>query len=111
MPEMLRGTIALPADTPPGIVAVASIEVRDTSFADAPSAVVAQTSMHHVPVDPGGRIPFTIETPEAVPGRAWSLRVHLSMTGDTSVRPGDLLTVENVPVPEGLSHVAVAVVR
>jgi putative lipoprotein len=111
MSNILSGTIRLPADAPSAVAAIARIEVRDTSFADAPSTVVAQKSMRDVTIRAGGIIPFTIEVPEVTSDRALSLRVHISLKGDESVRPGDLLTVESVSVPKGLDHVAVAVVR
>lgn len=111
MSEILSGTIRLPANAPSATAAIVRIEVRDTSFADAPSTIVAQKLIRDVTIRAGGIIPFTVEAPKVPAGRTLSLRVHISLGGDDSVRPGDLLTVESVPVPEDLDHVAVAVVR
>jgi len=111
MSDILSGTIRLPADAPSVVAALVRIEVHDTSFADAASTIVAQKSMSDLTIRAGGIIPFAIEVPNVSPGKALSLRVHISLNGDESIRPGDLLTVESVPVPEELGHVAVKVVR
>ena len=111
MSDTLSGTIRLPPNAPSAIAAVVRIEVRDTSSADAPSTVVAQKSMRDATIRAGGTIPFTIEAPKVPAAKALSLRVHISLGGDDSVRPGDLLTVESISVPDGLDHVLVAVVR
>jgi putative lipoprotein len=107
--RVLTGEVRLPADAPSATAALVLIEVRDTSLADAPSVVVAAKTIRGVTIHPGGTIPFAIDVPNALTGRALSLRVHVNLGGANYVQPGDLLTTANVPVPEGTGWVAVAV--
>ena len=111
MPRILTGTIALPPDTPSTVASLVRIEIRDTSLADAPSIVLAATIMRDVPLHPGGSIPFTIDAPEDADGRSSSFRVHISLDGSASLRPGDLLTTVAVPVHGELHRVPVTLMR
>ena len=108
MSRVLTGEVRLPADAPSATAALVRIEVRDTSYADAPSVVVAAETMRDVAIHPGGTIPFAIDVPDALPAQALSLRVHVSLDGTDRERPGDLLTTENVPVPKGPARLAPA---
>ncbi len=110
MPASLTGEVVLPPDAPATTAALVRIEIRDTSLADAPSTLVAETALRGVPLGPGGRIPFRIDA-DLPPGRALTLRVHVSLDGAPATKPGDLLTMESVPVPAGLARVPVRVVR
>lgn len=111
MTDLVTGQVVLPADLISATAAVVRVEIHDTSFADAPSVLVAAQTLRDVPLRPGGTIPFSIPAPPMASGRTWTLRVHVSLNGAEAVREGDLLTTVSVPVPEGLSHVVVTAVR
>jgi putative lipoprotein len=90
----------LPKDTPETRAGLVLIEVRDVSLMDAPSVVIAEDRLEDVALEPGGAIPFSVETPEVPRSRSLSLRVHISLDGSGRVQEGDLLTTQSYPVPD-----------
>jgi uncharacterized lipoprotein YbaY len=96
----VMGFVMLPEDAPEARAGLVLIEVRDVSLMDAPSVVIAEDRLDDVGLEPGGAIPFSVETPEVARSRSLSLRVHISLDGSGRVKSGDLLTTQNYPVPD-----------
>lgn len=109
--RMLRGQIDLPPNTPRRRAALAVIEVRDISLADAPSQLVAQKRLRDLELEPAATIPFEMEVPEVTPLQALCINIHISMSGEARAQAGDLLTTMIHPIPGvgPLSHQRVAV--
>jgi putative lipoprotein len=95
----ITGKVVLPENAPAVKADQVTIEVRDVSEADAPSTVVAQRRLDSVALKPNGEIKFKIPVPEVEPNRTLAFRVHVSLDGSGSVKPGDLLTTTYVTVP------------
>ncbi len=95
----VMGFVMLPLDAPETRAGLALIEVRDVSLLDAPSVVVAEERLEDVRLEPGGAVPFSVETPEVAATQSLSLRVHISIDGSGRVQTGDLLTTRHYPVP------------
>ncbi len=98
MDRRLRGTIVLPAEAPAVQYACVRVEVRDVSFADAPSVVVASTEIKNVSLSPGDRLPFDLTVPEVAASHALSVRVHATQDGSTVTKCGDLISMASYPV-------------
>lgn len=99
----IHGDLVLPANAPKSVARKVLIEVRDVSLLDAPSIVVASTTLSKVPIQPGGRVAFDLPAPEAQPRQTLNLRVHASVAARPagaaeSVVPGDLLTTESIAI-------------
>jgi hypothetical protein len=94
-----KGYIILPGNAPSGRVEKIVIEVRDVSLADAVSVVIAEEQLHNIMLAPDKKIKFKIRVPEVASNKLLSFRAHISKTGDNHVKPGDLLTTINYPVP------------
>jgi uncharacterized lipoprotein YbaY len=95
----VRGVAVVPAGTEPGTAARMLVEVRDAALADAPSVLLAAQVYERVPLRAGDLLPFALDVPD-VPARAvLSLRVHVDVDGDGTVRAGDLLSTRFHPVP------------
>ncbi|MER6306250.1 YbaY family lipoprotein [Streptomyces sp. NPDC001657] len=90
----VRGIVALPGDAPATQAARILVEVRDVSFADAPSTVVAAQVQMDVPLAPHGRIPFRVDVPDLDPRGAYGLRVHVDLSGSGSLEAGDLISTQ-----------------
>jgi uncharacterized lipoprotein YbaY len=96
----IYGSVRLPQNISRDKSRQVLIEVRDTSFADAPSEVVAQQRLQNVPLAPGTEIPFELEVPDVEKPRQLGLRVHVDLDGTGIVSPGDLLNVQAYPVAQ-----------
>ena len=109
----ITGDIVIPSDSPIMCGAVVLIEIRDVSRADALSTVVAQTRLTDVNLRPGDRIPFSLAIPEVSEVQSLGVRIHISHTGTTDIKSGDLLTTRSYPVPSRgpLGHMSVLVQR
>ena len=109
----IAGEIFIPSDCPIIKGAVALIEVRDVSRADALSTLVAQTRLDNLSFRPGDRIRFSLNVPEVSSTQSLDLRIHISCTGSKDIKSGDLLTTSSFPVPShGTSeHISVLVKR
>ena len=97
----VRGRILLPqGELPPEAFSIV-VTVEDVSRADAPSTVVAEQRLEHVPL--GGDIAFAVEVPgELVEERArYTVRVHVDVTGTGIVERGDLVSTQSHPVLTG----------
>lgn len=103
----------LPSDVQSVVAAALIVEVRDVSMADAASTVLVSRRLRRVKLRPGGRIPFTLDVPEAAPSASLSVRVHVDVDGDGRVSAGDLLSTRSYPVaPTGpVGALQIAVVR
>lgn len=104
MPKLRRiqGELVFPADTGPAVAQRVLVELRDVSWMDQPSRVLASTVLQQVTAGPRVRLPFDFEAPEGNPGDALSLRAQVELQG--TARPGgcDYLTVASQPVaPRG----------
>jgi hypothetical protein len=109
----LTGKIILPSNSPSIIANHIQIEVRDVSFMDVPSQLVAQRQLDQVHLRPNGEVKFEMSIPEDKPGRTFSIRVHISAEGSGQVKPGDLLTTVSIPIPNTkiLTPIEVPVVK
>jgi uncharacterized lipoprotein YbaY len=96
----ILGFVMLPPETPETRAGLTLIEVRDVSLLDAPSVVIAEERLEDVALEPGGAIPFSLDTPEVEASQSLSLRVHISLDGSGRVQSGDLLTTMHYPVPD-----------
>jgi putative lipoprotein len=96
----VMGFVMLPLDAPETRAGLTLIEVRDVSLLDAPSVVIAEERLVDVRLEPGGAIPFSVDTPEVEATQSLSLRVHISVDGSGRVQKGDLLTTMHYPVPD-----------
>lgn len=97
----VRGRIRLPeGDLPPEALSIV-VAVEDVSRADAPSIVVAEQHLEHVPLS--GDIAFAVEVPgERVQEQArYTVRVHVDVTGTGIVERGDLVSTQSHPVLTG----------
>jgi putative lipoprotein len=95
----VRGKIALPDDVPAEAGEILVV-VEDVSRADAPSAIVGETRLGRTPLAPGATIPFSAEVPENAidPRAAYSLRVHVDVSGSGEIEKGDLVSTQSYPV-------------
>jgi hypothetical protein len=93
----ISGTVVMPPDAP---VATATmvLELRDTSWADAPAPQIAVASFPGITVSPGRHQDFEMYAPELAGPRRLSLRCQLRMSGPSAVGPGQLRSVESIPV-------------
>jgi putative lipoprotein len=91
---------------PPGAQVV--VQVLDTSFADAPAQVVAETTAH---VEQGeGDVLQTVELSFTAGGAGadYRVRAHVDVDGDGAVSKGDFVTTAAHPAAgEGAVRVAV----
>lgn len=95
----VRGEVVLPADAPTVAAARAVVEVRDVSYVDAPSTVVADVVLRQVWLRPGERLPFALDVPEVSASHSLALRCHIDQSGDHTVSAGDLISTQSLPVP------------
>ncbi|HTE28720.1 hypothetical protein [Flavitalea sp.] len=100
-----KGRILLPANAPSYRAQKIVIEVRDVSLADAPSILIAKEELHDIMLAPNKKINFKIRVPELESKQSLSFRVHISKDGDDRVKPGELLTTINYPVPSGTREI------
>lgn len=93
----ISGTVVMPPDAP---VATATmvLEVRDTSWADAPAPQIAVESVPGITVSPGRRQDFEMYAPEMAAQQRLSLRCQFSMSGPSAVGLRQLRSVESIPV-------------
>ncbi|MFD8546091.1 hypothetical protein [Streptomyces sp. NPDC059649] len=87
------------------------MEIRDVSFADAPSRVVAAPVQTDVPLAPRGRIPFRVDVPDLDPRGAYGLRVHVDLAGSGSLEAGDLISTQAHTVLPGSDEEMIAPVN
>jgi putative lipoprotein len=99
MSRTVRGVVELPADAPDASAGVLLVEARDVTLQDAPSVVVAEARLPDVHIEPGSRVPFELQVPDAPAGHTLAMRVHVSMDGTPAVSHGDGLSVTHIPVP------------
>jgi putative lipoprotein len=97
--KSVHGAIVLPAEASKAGAKNILVEVRDVSVIDAPSTVVASKVLKGKKVSAGTEVPFTLEMPSVAPNRRLELRVHVDMSGNGQVTPGDYLTTESIAVP------------
>jgi hypothetical protein len=93
--------------------AVALIEVRDVSRADALSMVVAHARLTDVTVRPGDRVPSSSTVPEVSDAQSLEVRIHIASSERSIVKTGDLLTTASHRVPSrGMpGHITIPVKR
>ncbi|KKH45236.1 hypothetical protein EO93_11250 [Methanosarcina sp. 1.H.A.2.2] len=103
----IQGNILFESQKAPVEDATVYIRLDDVSLADAPSTVIAETSIEGVSVGREGNnsIPFTMGFPELAGNRSYSLRVHVDVDGDGKVSKGDYITTWHNGVPAGQEEV------
>lgn len=99
--RQIDGEIVFPADAAGGVAAQVTVELRDVSAQDQPSALLAHATLFQVPVAPGQRVPFSLRAPPGVAGSALSMRVQVDMRAGNRHAPGDFLSTAAVRVPAG----------
>ena len=95
-PRHLQGEVVFPDDAQPAVAARVVVELRDVSWMDQPSRVLAVTVLQDVAVGPGLRLPFTLDAPSAPPSATLSLRVQVDLRG--AGQGCDYLTTVSQPV-------------
>lgn len=97
---LVRGKIVF--DPVPEDLSGATVYVRleDTSLADAPSRVVAEQVLTHVParVTTNDTVPFTLYGQQPDPRANYSVSVHVDMHSSGKIRQGDYINTESYPV-------------
>jgi putative lipoprotein len=109
----LHGRVLLPEEDLPVQAAAMTVRVEDVSRADAPSVVVAQSTLTGVRLREGA-VAFDVDVPsDRIDPRArYTLSVHVDVTGSGSVQQGDLLTTRIYPLrPDRDTDLDVAVQR
>lgn len=107
----LHGRVLLPELDLPVQAAAMTVRVEDVSRADAPSVVVAETTLRGVRLREGA-VAFDVDVPpERIDPRArYTLSVHIDVAGSGSVQRGDLLTTRIYPLrPDRDTDLEVAV--
>ncbi|MCQ1537069.1 hypothetical protein FTO70_15595 [Methanosarcina sp. KYL-1] len=104
---IIQGNILFESLETPVEDATVYIRLDDVSLADAPSTVIAETSIEGVSVGPEGKdsIPFTLVFQELVDNRTYSLYVHIDADGNGRVSKGDYVTTWHNDVPAGQEEV------
>lgn len=98
---LIFGNAVFEAGAPPFQDADLVIRLEDTSLADAPAHVVAQTVLHGVSWrgDPAQTQPFTMTVPDSLATRSrYELRIHLDRARSGEVSRGDFITTQSHPV-------------
>ncbi len=103
----IQGNILFDSQKAPVENATVYIRLEDVSLVDAPSTVIAETSIKDVSLTPGSAnsIPFTLVFPELADNRSYSLRVHVDVDGDGRVSKGDYVTTWHNGVSAGQEKV------
>ncbi len=95
-PRHLQGEVVFPPDAAPAVAERVVVELRDVSWMDQPSRVLAVTVLRGVAVGPGLRLPFELDAPPAPASASLSLRVQVDLRG--AARGCDYLTTASQPV-------------
>jgi hypothetical protein len=100
---------ALGRELPPSTL---TVQVEDTSAADAPAVVVTRILVHAPSLDLSSEVPLRFQMPYTGEARNLTVSATLSVHGAGATRPGDLITPAAVRVVTGQpSHVRLAEYR
>ena len=109
----VTGVVVLPAGTAPFREATLRVRLLDVTLADAPSPVLAETTMAGQRHTGTAELAVPFVLPAELPaGWRGDLQVsaHVDLTGDGLVRRGDLVSTASHPVfPLGEDHCVVRV--
>lgn len=94
----IQGELVLPADAAPAVAERVVVELRDVSWMDRPSRLLAVTSLQGVAIGPGVRLPFSLEAPQGQAGDSLSLRAQVDLRGSARGAGCDYLTTASQPV-------------
>jgi putative lipoprotein len=94
----IHGLVEMPPDAP-SATALVRVELRDVTYADDKSVVVAEAVSRDAVIGPGRRHAFELEAPESTSSTSLSLRCHVDLAGHGVVTPGDLVSNQSLPVP------------
>jgi uncharacterized lipoprotein YbaY len=97
----IQGEVIFPPNAASAVARRMTIELRDVSYQDQPSVVIASKIMNEVSVAPGERVAFQMRAPPITPGRSLAMRVQVDMHANQRHAAGDYLSTEIVPVPAG----------
>lgn len=112
---LLTGRIVFPPGDRPDEAARVVARVEEVSRADAPAVMVAEQVREHVALPRGENLslPFEIPIdPESIdPGLRYSVRVHVDVTGTSTVTSDDFVSTAAYPVTFESGGIAVEVRR
>ncbi len=103
---LIHGTAIFEVGAPAFQDADLIIRLEDTSLADAPARLLAQTVLHGVSWrgDPAQTQAFTLEIPDDLtPAARYDLRMHLDTTRSGQISRGDFITTQAHPLDLGKS--------
>ena len=95
----VAGEVVVPRGVTAHVVPLVVVEVSDVSLADASAVTLARLELADVLVEPGGRIPFRLDVPEAARNARLAVHAHVDANGTRAFSEGDLLTTQHVSVP------------
>ncbi|MCC6176305.1 MAG: YbaY family lipoprotein [Chloroflexi bacterium] len=100
-PVLVTGDVVLPPGSPAFRDATLHVQLRDTSRADARSAVVANEVRNGISHTSGcTRLPFALRVPTGLDSRAtYLLHVHVDLNGSGKIESGDFITMASHRVP------------
>src|SRR5678815_3831718 len=96
----VSGTIEFKDVRKPTLNVTVYVRVLDTSYADAPSPIVAEQILKGVNIVPGAPpLVFTVHGVPENPKARYVVRVHADVNGDGKVSKGDYISTQSYPVP------------
>jgi hypothetical protein len=90
----VRGNILFPTGFTSTSGAPATIEVLDTSYADAPSVAIGRVATTVT----GSVTPFAVPITGVRSNRSYTVHVHVDVDGNGAISNGDYITMESFPV-------------
>ena len=112
---LLRGRIVFPPGERPDQAARVVARVEEVSLADAPAATVAEQVREHVALPRGESFSLPFEIPidpgSIDPGHRYSVRVHVDVTGTSTVTSDDFVSTAAHPLTFESGGMAVDVRR
>ena len=111
---LLKGRIVFPPGDRPAEAARVVARLEDTSRADAPATTIAQHVQERVTLPQGESesLPFAIKySASADPHSRYAVRIHVDVTGTTTVTPDDFVSTASYPTSPEQGEMVVKVQR
>jgi len=107
----VRGALVF-ADPPSRRIATVRVRVEDVSRLDVAALIVGEQILRDVLLPASQPVHFAIAVQQLQPDRVHSIRVHVDLSGDGQITPGDFVSTRHYPVTgEDLAGHEVAVHR